>query len=159
MNSSLTPSVFAVTCTITQRAGMGLHMATSTHWDPHHDGDFIVRPFVCALYSSMLCDLHVTGMFVSLYIIACSRIFSCFVNYGPRFRFCNLPMGRPVHVCNSCRIQCSIVSSTLRATVSPRRKWTILVVLGSMWKVCFHWKLGGYAGKGFVKLYILTRHI
>merc|ERR1711934_1219367 len=31
------PFKYVVTCTITQRAGMGMHMATSTHWDPHHD--------------------------------------------------------------------------------------------------------------------------
>merc|ERR1711935_972639 len=32
------PFKYVVTCAITQRAGMGIHMATSTHWDPNHDG-------------------------------------------------------------------------------------------------------------------------
>merc|ERR1711934_202176 len=31
------PFKYVVTCAITQRAGMGIHMATSTHWDPNHD--------------------------------------------------------------------------------------------------------------------------
>merc|ERR1712072_1666185 len=31
------PFKYVATCTLTQRAGMGMHMAASTHWDPHHD--------------------------------------------------------------------------------------------------------------------------
>merc|ERR1712199_59815 len=32
------PFKYVVTCTITQRAGVGMHVAVSTHWDPNHDG-------------------------------------------------------------------------------------------------------------------------
>eukprot|EP00658_Telonema_sp_P-2_P026721 TRINITY_DN20817_c0_g1_i1.p2 TRINITY_DN20817_c0_g1~~TRINITY_DN20817_c0_g1_i1.p2 ORF type:complete len:114 (-),score=28.06 TRINITY_DN20817_c0_g1_i1:386-727(-) len=37
------PFKYVVTVSITQRAGMGVHMATSTHWDPNHDDYAICR--------------------------------------------------------------------------------------------------------------------
>merc|ERR1712196_98336 len=56
------PFKYVVTCAITQRAGMGIHMATSTHWDPNHDGaqlTFTLTP--CLSIPCRLRDMQMGG--------------------------------------------------------------------------------------------------